>query len=57
MTLVDVSQHECPSCTQLVCNDWRTCPGYLRELVGRLDANDADRSAGDRMFRDDRAVA
>lgn len=54
--LVDVSVHDCPSCTRLVCNDWRTCPGYLRELVDRIDADDAERPVAARLFRDDRAV-
>lgn len=57
VALVDVSQHDCPSCTQLVCRDWRTCPGYLRELCARLDAGDSGRVDRDRALRDDRAVA
>jgi hypothetical protein len=54
VALVDVTQHACPSCTRLVCRDWRTCPGYLRDLIARLEP--ADRIDGDRLFRDDRAV-
>lgn len=56
--LVDVSLRDCPSCRRLVCDDWSTCPGYLRELVDRLEAQDAaSREPVGRLVRDERAVA
>lgn len=45
-TLTDVSLRDCPSCTRLVCRDWRTCPGYLRELLGRLEHGDRGERQG-----------
>lgn len=37
MTYTDVSEHDCPHCTRLICDDWSTCPGYLRDLCDRLE--------------------
>lgn len=33
----NVTNLECSSCNRLICGDWRTCPGYLRDLLDRLD--------------------
>lgn len=49
--LVDVSQHDCPHCTRLVCGGWEDCPGYLRALVDRLEDEQRELvAAGERRW-------
>lgn len=44
MTAVDVCDlRACKRCSRLVCDDWETCPGQLRDLVDRMAIADAER--------------
>lgn len=51
MTFTDVSVHECPYCTRLICDDWSTCPGYLRMLCDRLEHDNKPRLPERRAVR------
>lgn len=42
---VDVTVTDCPYCNQLRCTDWLTCPGYLRDMMTRLEQTEAQANA------------
>lgn len=43
LAFTNVTDLDCPHCNRLICGDWQTCPGYLRELVARLEQQPAER--------------
>lgn len=43
--MTDVTDLPCTQCRRLICDDYLTCDGYLRDLLNRLDQAPPERGS------------